>query len=246
MRTIARFRVATSFLVIAIAAACGGDSTGPSQSPASVAAHFDSLYVQAADLGDSISIYQSRALLLTLFEVPPAYGAGPSTINVTTANGVEHWKGFEFVDVTSDGLDSNYVLLAYRESAAHTLLFAEYDSAGTSTGGALITNDTLGVHVTSGSGTTSLTSTSTTCGTPAATLVNSHITDFTFSSCHLAKFLTSLSLTTQTSASIDPALATISLSSASVNGIRVMDSAEASTLRRVRAILHSARANKPL
>jgi hypothetical protein len=242
----ARLRVAASLLVITIAAACGGDSTGPSQSPSSVAAHFDSLYVQAAAHGDSSNAYSARSLFLSLFELPPALGASPASITVTTAGGVEHWKAFEFVDVTSNSSDSGFFFLAYRENAAHTILLAEYNGDGTSTGGALVTNDTLVVNVTNGTGSTSLTSTSATCGTPSASLVNPEIPTIAFSSCHLAKFLTTLSLTTQTSASIDPALASISISSATVNGVRLVDQSEAATLRRVRALMHSARAGNRL
>jgi len=240
----ARLRVAASFVVITIAAACSGDSTAPS--PASVAAHFDSLYVQAHDLGDSNSVYISRALLLSLFEMPPAFGASPSSISVTTASGVEHWNAFEFVGVGSNATDSGYVVLAYRENAAHTMFVVQYDSTGSAVGGLMLTNDTLAVSISDGNGTTSLTSTGAACGTPSASLANPQIPEFEASSCALAKFLTSLSLTTQTSASIDPALASISISSRSINGIRLQDPAEAAVLRRVRAVLHSARVGNRL
>jgi hypothetical protein len=241
MSTSARLRAAASFLVITIAAACGSDSTGPSQSPSSVAEHFDSLYVQANDLAESNGAYGFRSLLLTFFEVPPAFGANPSTISVTTASGVEHWKAFEFVDVGPPGTDSGFVFLAYRESPAHTMLLIPYNGDGTSAGATMITNDTLIMNVTVGSDATSLTSTSTACGTPSASLVNPQLPSFTISTCKLAKFLTSFSITSQTSASIDPALASISLNAASVNGIRLLHAPEAATLRRARAALHAAR-----
>jgi hypothetical protein len=235
-----RVRIATTLLVTSFAAACGSDSTGPSQTPASVAQHFDSLYVEAADRGDTSVAFSGRAFLLTLLELPPALGASPSSITVTTASGVEHWKAFEFVEQVSP-TDSGFALLAYRESAAHTVILIEYDGDGTSSNGALITNDTLAAHITDGSGTTTLTSTSSTCGVPPSSLTNPDIVSTDFASCKLAKFLTSLTLSTQTAANIDPALASIDIDAATINGIHIVDNAQAATLRRLRTALHTAR-----
>jgi len=243
MRTSARLHVAAIFLVTSIATACGSDSTGPSQTPGSVAQHFDSLYVEASDLSDSIDAFGARASLLTIFEVPPALGASPSTITVTTASGVEHWKAFEFSEQFTP-TDSGFAFLAYREADAHTVILIEYNGDGTISDGALITNDTLGADITGGSGSTSLTSTSAACGTPPASLTNPQVGTIEFSSCTLAKFLTSLTLSTQTSSHIDPALASIEMDGVTVNGIRLIDNAEAATLRHVRAAIHTARMNK--
>ena len=208
MRTLARLRVAASFLVIAIAAACGSDSTGPSQSPLSVARHFDSLFVVAANLSDSIAVYEGRAALLTLIEVPAAFGASPSTVNVTTASGHEHWKAFEFVEHLSP-TDSGFALLVYRDVDAHSVILIEFNGDGSISDGGLITNDTLAADITGGGGSTTLSSIGSTCGTPAASLVNPQVAEIGFSSCTLATFVTSLSLTSQASAHIDPALASI-------------------------------------
>jgi hypothetical protein len=243
MHTTARFRVAASLLVIIFAAACGSDSTGPSQSPSSVAAHFDSLYVDAANRSEGDSVYGIRASLLTLFEVPPAVGASPATISVTTANGVEHWKAFEVFEMLNP-TDSGFFLLAYRESSVHTALVIQYDGDGTIAFGALITNDTLPAHITDGSGSTTLSSTGATCGTPSSSLVNPNLGTFHFSSCTLAKFVTSLTLSTLTSSNIDPALASIHINSATISGISVVDAEEAATLRRLRAVLQASHATK--
>jgi len=243
MRTPARLHIAASFVVIAFAAACGSDSTGPSQTPGSVAQHFDSLYVEANDLSDSIDAFGARAFLLTLLELPPALGASPSTINVTTASGVEHWRAFEVGEVFSP-TDSGFALLAYRETAAHTVLLIEYNGDGTINDGALITNDTLPTDITGGSGSTTLTSMGTSCGSVPSSLTNPQIGDIDFSSCTLAKFVTSLTLSTQTSSHIDPALASVEFDGATINGIRLIDNAEAATLRRVRAAIHTTRMNK--
>ena len=243
MRISARLRVAATLLVTSIAAACGSDSTGPSQTPGSVARHFDSLYVEANDLSDSIDAFSARAFLLTLLEVPPALGASPSTITVTTASGVEHWRAFEVGELFTP-TDSGFALLAYRESAAHTVLLIEYNGDGSISDGALITNDTLATDITGGSGSTTLTSTSSTCGTPSSSLTNPQVGDIDFASCTLAKFVTSLTLSTQTDSHVDPALASIEFDAATINGVRLIDNAEAGVLRRVRASLHTARMNK--
>jgi hypothetical protein len=239
MHTTARFRVAASLLVIMTAAACGSDSTGPSQSPSSVAAHFDSLYVDAVNRTANDNAYSIRSLLLTLFEVPPAAGASPATISVTTASGVEHWKAFEIGDVFSP-TDSTFFLLAYRESAVHTALVIQYAGDGSIVEGALLTNDTLPAQIINGSGSTTLSSTSSTCGTPSSSLVNPSLNVFEFATCTLAKFKTSVTISTVTSADIDPALASIALHNATVNGVRIVDAEQAATLRRLQAALHAA------
>lgn len=245
MRTSARLRVAATLLMTAIAAACGSDSTGPSQTPASVAQHFDSLFVEATELSDSIDAYNTRAFLLTLLELPPALGASPSSIRVTTASGVEHWKAFEVGELFSP-TDSGFALLAYRESDAHTAMLIEYNGDGTVSDGALITNDTLAADITGGSGSTRLSSTGATCGAPPSSLTNPQVGSIDFSSCTLATFLTSLTLSTQTSSHIDPALASIAIDAVTVNGLRLIDTPEAATMRRVRAALHAFRMKKRL
>lgn len=245
MRTHARLRVAAAFFVTTVATACGGDSTGPSQTPASVAAHFDSLYVEASDLSDGENAYDGRALYLTFFEVPPALGASPTAINVTTATGVEHWKAFEFSELFTP-TDSGFAFLAYRESAAHTVIFIEFYGDGTIVDGALITNDTLATNITDGGGSTTLTSTGTHCGSLAPSLANPHLDSLTFVSCTLAKFRTSLTLTTQSSSNIDPALASIAITSVPVNGLRIVDAPQQASLRGARAALRAAQMRKRL
>ena len=242
MGTTARLRAAAAFLVVTVAAACGSDSTAPPY-PASVARHFDSLYVDAAARGDTSDAYANRALLLTFLELPPALGASPATLTVTTATGIEHWRAFEFDDILSAS-DSGFALLAYRETAAHTVLLLEFDGNGHVQDGALITNDTLNVQIAAGSATTSLTSTSASCGTPSPSLLNPQLGTLQISSCTLAKFLSSLSITTQTAAQVDPALASLSFNAATINGVRVVEAAQAATLRRMSAALHAAHAHK--
>ena len=243
MRTYARFRIAALILIVTLATACGSDTTGPSQSAASVAARFDSLYVEANDLSDGDNAYDLRALYMTFFEVPPAFGASPAAIDVTTANGVEHWKAFELSELFT-ATDSGFAFLAYRESAAHTVIFIEYYGDGSVIDGALITNDTLAANITDGGGATTLSLTGSSCGSISPSLANPHLDSLTFVSCTLAKFRTSLTLTTDTSPNIDPALASIAIPSASVNGLRIVDASQQAALRGARVALRAARLRK--
>ncbi|MBK5188428.1 MAG: hypothetical protein JJD97_09285 [Gemmatimonadaceae bacterium] len=247
MRLPARLRIAASFVALALTAACSSDSTGPStQSPAQLARHFDSLYVSAAARSDTFSTYGERALLMTFLELPAALGATPATVNVTTASGVEHWKGYELLEVSAPGttVDSSYILLAYRDADAHTMIIADFDSSGALQEGGVITGDTIAVSPTNGSGTTSLSSVGATCATPSSTLANPQLATLGIGSCNLATFHTNFSMTFSTSSSVDPALANLSFSSATINGVRAVDAASTGAVRRVRAMLRAAAAAK--
>jgi hypothetical protein len=245
MHTTARLRVAASIVAITLTAACGSDSTAP-QSPSQVASHFDSLFVEADNRSDTVSAYGSRAALLTLFEVPPALGASPASISVTTANGVEHWKAFEFDDLFNSGTDSTFFFMAYREADAHTVIVIQFNGDGSINDGVLITNDTLAANITDGGGSTTLLSTSGSCGAPSASLLNPAMNNLFIASCTLAKFRTSLTLTSQTSAHIDPALASITMNAVSVNGVRVIDQVQGGALRHAREVLRASRVAKHL
>ncbi len=241
MRLFARVGLVTAFAAVALTAACS-DSSGPSNidTPSAIASRFDSIYVDAFARSDSGSNgYSTRAELATLLEIPAALGASPSTINVTTANGIEHWKGFEFVELTPPGgtADSEFVLLAYREAAAHTVLVVFFDSTGSGHSGGVITNDTLPLSPNSASGMTHVVSVGTTCSTPSASLRNPQFEHSLFTSCALATFQTSLSLTLTTSGAVDPALARLSFTASTVNGMRIVD--PASNGRRVQLLLHT-------
>jgi hypothetical protein len=246
MHSPARLRIAASFLAISVAAACGSDSTGPgAQTAAQVAAHFDSIAIQANAQNDTNSSYESRSLLTTLIELPAALGAVPATVSVTTADGVEHWKAYELLARPSSQSenDSAFILLAFRDGDAHTALLAEFDGSGTIQEGGLVTGDTILVNPTDGSGSTALTSTSTTCTTPSASLLNPALDMLGMSACTLAKFHTSVMLTSPATEGMDAALTSVSFTNASVNGIRTIDAdVSGASVRRVRALLHAAAA----
>jgi hypothetical protein len=238
MRPFARLSTIASLAAIAFTAACS-DSTAPSQTPLQLARHFDSLYVQAAARSDTNGAYSNRALLLTFLEIPAALGATPATLTVTTSAGVEHWKAFEFVDVSTSS-DSMFVMLTYRESDAHTMVVTFFNGAGDITDAGLIANDTIAVSPSDGTGTTSLFSVGSSCATPSSTLVNPQLSTLSISACNLATFHTSVSLTLPTAPQVDAALTSITFTSATINGIRVVDAPAGAIVRRVHAMLKAA------
>jgi hypothetical protein len=249
MRPPVRLRIAVSVIAVALTAACGSDSTGPSQAPSDLARHFDSISVAAAAKADTFSAYSGRALLTSFIEIPAAYGATPSSVDVTTENGVEHWKAYEILSLPHSSTDSQYVLLAYRDSDAHTILLAYFDSTGSITDGAVVTNDTLSLDITDGGGSSSLTSASGACGTPSASLQNQLVLSLGVSSCTLAKFRSSVGFTSTIPTGADPALATLQISMSTISGIRAVDAedpASIHTLNRIRARLHGMIRSKPL
>ena len=178
-------------------------------------------------------------LSLPLLEIPAALGALPSTVTVTTASGTEHWKGYEFVELSRPGapLDSEFVFLAYREAAAHTVIAVFFDSTGAGHAGGVITNDTLSVSPNTANGTTHLVSLGATCGTPSASLVNPDFHTAFFSSCSLATFQTTLAMSFPTTTGVDPALTSLSFPATMINGLRIVDPLNDS--RRVQSMLHA-------
>ena len=250
MRPPVRLGFLASLAAIAVTAACS-DSSGPSpaEQASEIAARFDSIYVDATARSDSGNNgFETRVLLASLLEIPAALGATPSTINVTTASGSEQWKGYEFDELTAPNTtpDSAFVLLAFREANAHTVLVVFFDSTGAPQNAGLITNDTLSAQPTSGGGTTTLLSVGDACGTPASTLVNPEFDSPLSSSCALAMFRTSLTLHFESSPGIDAALASLSFTSTTINGIRIVDPPADSPGRRIRALLHLSRGAKRL
>lgn len=247
MRLPVHLRCAASILAVAFSAACGSDSTGPGQSSTALAAHFDSIAVAAKLKSETISAYSVRALLASYLEISAAYGATPSSVDVTTHNGVEHWKAYEVLSLPHSGADSTFLFLAYRDANAHTVVIAFFDSTGTISDAGIITNDTLGLDITSGGGSTSLVSASGACAIPSPSLQNPLIAELAVSSCSLAKFRTMVDFTVDAPAAADPALASLHMSLSSINGIRAVDAQSPSnvhTLNQIRALLHAKTGSK--
>lgn len=250
MRPSMRLGVLASLAAIAMTAACS-DSSGPgtTEQASDIAARFDSIYVDAFGRSDSGNNgFETRVLVASLLEIPAALGATPSTLNVTTASGSEQWKAYEFVELTAPNTppDSSFVLLAYREANAHSVLVVFFDSTGSPNTAGLITNDTLAVQIDSGAASTSLLSVGDPCGAPPSTLVNPQFDTPLTSSCALANFRTSVSLQFQTSPSVDAALASLTFSPTTINGIRIVLPPDDSPGRRVRALLRLQRRDATL
>ena len=246
MRSPARVNVVVSLLVLSVAAACGSDSTGPkAPTAAQVAAHFDSIAIQAQTQSETNEAYSGRGFLATLIELPAALGAVPATVSVTTANGVESWKAYELLAVPStSSADSVFFLLMFRDADAHDALIITFDSTGAGDSGGMVVGDTISVNPTSASAATSLTSVSTTCATPSASLLNPQLAMLAIGSCNLARFTTTVHLTSPSTTGMDAALTSISFSNASVNGARVVDQASGAAVRRVLDMLKTAKANR--
>ena len=241
MHTPARLSLAASLIAISFLAACS-DSTGlKEQTAAQIATHFDSIAIQAAAQSDTAPAYGSRTLVASLIEIPAALGALPSTIHVTTADGVENWKAYELLPLPSTG-DSSFILLAFRDADAHSALVIFFDAAGTGQEGGLFTGDTIAVNPDTASATTTLTSVGSTCSTPSASLQNPELGSLTVGTCNLATFRTSLAMSLPTTPGMDAALESLSFTNATVNGVRVVE--ESSVVRRAHDLLRAARANR--
>jgi hypothetical protein len=249
MRLSPRISLAMSFAAVALTAACS-DSSGPSTADqaTAVAARFDSIYFDAVARSDSGSnAFETRTLVASLLEIPAAFGAVPSTITVTTATGTEHWKGYELLELTppSETADSAFVLLAFRESDAHSVLVAFFDSTGAIDNAGIITDDTVSAQPTGGTAATSLVSVGNECRTPPSTLLNPQFQSPLASSCSLASFRTSLSITFTSASPINAALASLTFAPSAVAGIRIVDPDD-SPARRVRSLLRATRFGKRL
>jgi len=246
MRSPARLNVALSLVAISFAAACGSDSTGPKPPTASqVAMHFDSIAIQAQTQSQTNEAYSGRGLLATLIELPAALGATPATVSVTTTNGAERWQAYELVAVPStNAADSVFFLLMYRDADAHTALLITFDSAGVGNGGGIITGDTISVNPSDASGNTTLSSVTSACTTPSASLLNPQLASLSIGTCNLARFTTTLHLTSPATTGLDAALTSVSFTNASVNGVRVVDGAAGASVQRVLDMLRTAKASR--
>lgn len=254
MRLFAHLSLAATCCALVFTSACS-DSTSPnnSEDAAHLAAHFDSLYVAAAAQAEGSDGYTGRATLLSLLEVAPAFGATASDVSVTTSSGTEHWKGFELEDVLTSGgtpNDTTYFLVAYREAAVHTVLLAFYGSDGNLQSGGIFTNDTLsiGADDTLSTGSTSRSSLGSDCTQPSSSLQNPDVTSLAPLACNAATFGTSMSLTIPSEPNVDAALTSLSFTTTTFNGIRVLEAGDAgeAVVRRVRAMLRKTQSGKRL
>lgn len=114
-------------------------------------------------------------------------------VAVTTASGVEKWKGFEYISQPNGNLfEFDNLLTAYKESDAHTVLMAEYVSDGSILRATLLVNDSIDVQGVSVSGHSVTTAQHDGCPQPPE-LANPFIEVFKLGTCATAKFSSSIS-----------------------------------------------------
>lgn len=218
-----------AFAAAITTAACGSDSTSPnSTSAASVARHMDSLLVTAATKAGSDANYGVRASLLEFFEVGPAFGAQPIALTVTTASGTQQWKGtiFSIVDTATSGTpaDSLYYVTAYSDANVDNAIIAEISSTGTVVQAELLASDTLAAigTLSSSTGTVSEGALGKTCSAITGLvdpILGELLTDFP--KCTSTTFTTTFNLTFPATTGISASLLNISVTAATVNGVRL-------------------------
>ena len=223
-----RLAFVAAFTILAVTAACGGDSTGPGdgQTPPNLAVHFDSLYAQAKAKSTSDTMYKFRSVALSDLELPAAFGATPTNITVTTASGTETWKGFVFEEVlTNSGTptDSGRFVIAYRDPEAHTVFVTTLKADGSSVGASLVANDTIIVHASSNAGSVTQTSVGATCDAPPSGLTNPVIATAQQSTCLSATYSATLTLGFPATSGVDAALTQISFPTTTFSGVRFQD-----------------------
>ena len=223
-----RLAFVAAFVILAVTAACGSDSTGPGdgQTPPNLAVHFDSLYVQAKAQSASDTMFKFRAVALSDLELPAAFGASPTSITVTTASGTETWHGFVFEEVVTDNgtpSDSGRFVLAYRDANAHTVFVTTLKADGSSVGASLVANDTIIVHASSNAGSVTQTSVGAACAAPPSGLVNPVIATAQASTCLSATYSATLTLAFPATDGVDAALTQISFPTTTFAGVRFQD-----------------------
>ncbi|MGH7621209.1 MAG: hypothetical protein ACREMU_02620 [Gemmatimonadaceae bacterium] len=202
MRLRGQFTLVGSFVLAAVAAACGSDSTAPRA--ANFALHFDSLYGDL--LADHTVGQATRLFYLSDIEIATAYGAIPRDVSVTTASGVERWHAVEFMlNPNGDEFTFHHELLVYRENDAHTVLEVNFDSSGSATIVTLIQQDTLPEIVLDVTGSSVVRSQHAGCPKPPA-LSNALIADYALAECATALFSDSFSANIPSDPGLDPAL----------------------------------------
>jgi hypothetical protein len=201
-------------------AGCSKDSpTGPTS--LSVAAHFDSLYVAAIAAhthGDS-----TRAAVLSFMELATAYGAVPTTVSVTTATGVEQWKGvaLEVADTsTTASANVQYLAATYSDANVTNVMYSamQIGTASADTVAILLAADTIEV---TGAGTAAATLLSDGGACTVATgLTNPSIAAGANFVCNIATMQFAANVTFPATAGVDASLQSIAYAAVSMKGPR--------------------------
>jgi hypothetical protein len=220
MRRSAWLAAALLCILTVVAVACS-DATGPGENALRLAKHFDSLWSAADSQSASSHGNAVRASALTALETPVAYGADPTDITVSTAAGTERWKGVILASAPTGASGQPVTLLTYRELDAHTLLLVSLQPDGDASA-TMITNDSVIVLATAGSGAAAKRSLDREC-TSATALANPGValpspTRFT---CKVGRFTVQLALIFPSATGVDPALRNIFVAETTVNGVEL-------------------------
>jgi len=128
--------------LLALLAACGGNSTGPTPPPPILSAqHFDSVYGSFL-AGGTASDSETATLVATLIELGPAYGGQEASFLVTTAGGAQQtWYGYTY-EVADDAGDSAFYTAAFSDSLlTNVMLIAQQFGAQATPAAALLLQD---------------------------------------------------------------------------------------------------------
>jgi hypothetical protein len=202
--------------------ACGSDGAvapkGPT--PAASAEFFDSIYAAYLSKGtptDSGAAY----IVASVLEFAPAYGARRSTVQVTTAAGVQNWPAFTFAAAYDAFNDSGFTTIAYSDDGlTNVLLIAQEEVGGTWSGYAELYQDSLRTfsYTSTVSGVARLLSVGGACGPQAGLRAEAIVITRSESlSCRSATYNISATVEFQPAAGLG-ALQTVSISNASFDG----------------------------
>lgn len=215
------------------AAACGSDSsTGPKGATASATATqldavFSARLAAATSGGDSAIAY----FIASYFELAPAYGARPASVNVTTGAGTAAWQGFtiELMEqpngTDANTGDSTFLTVVYPNAALTTALIFEtdYDSTGLRVAGADLIYDTDSVVTTLNIGASVAPHPlGAACALQTGLAADSILTSVTGSylTCAAATFTQFATMVFAAAPGLDASLQNISMSDVTFNGVR--------------------------
>jgi len=129
--------------LLALLAACGGNSTAPTPPPPILTAQFlDSVYGHFVGLGTHADS-ATATLVATLIELGPAYGGQEASFLVTTASGTQTWYGYTYELADTAG-DSAFYTAAFSDSLlTNVMLIAQEFGADSSAPAAELLQDTF-------------------------------------------------------------------------------------------------------
>ena len=238
MRTSKYLTVATLAASVVLAACSSSTGPSPQKQAQTLALHFDSLYVTAHNLSTGgHPAYSVQAQVATFAEYVAYEGAVSSSIAVSSASGGQSWKALQLQE-NSGVADSMTILLAYGDPNLHNVLIASFAADGSLDQVDLVDADTIMVNTTgTKTGTTAHTAVGGAC-TAATGTTNPGMARLANSSCLQATFQTSLSVAFPATDGVDASLTSLSMTNASIKGVRMVDLGPVASRIVSRALAH--------